>query len=87
MRFAQARGVCGRGPAQRTSGGLALGHRPQRQYPDQFRAAFDDSGLRIIRLAYNCGDKRLLPVLEKARKRFRRLDRFTTVSIYAVFAV
>ncbi|ARG65151.1 SAM-dependent methyltransferase [Mycobacterium kansasii] len=55
--------------------------------PDQFRAAFDDSGLRIIRLAYNCGDKRLLPVLEKARKRFRRLDRFTTVSIYAVFAV
>ncbi|EUA11418.1 methyltransferase domain protein [Mycobacterium kansasii 732] len=55
--------------------------------PDQFRAAFDECGLRLIHLAYNCGDKRLLPVLDKARKRFPRLDRFTTVSIYAVFAV
>lgn len=55
--------------------------------PDQFRAAFDDSGLRLMHLAYNCGDKRLLPVLEKARTRFRRLDRFTTVSIYAIFGV
>ena len=55
--------------------------------PDQFRAAFDDSGLRLVDIAYNRGDKRLLPALEKARKRFRRLDRFTTVSIYAVFGV
>ncbi|OBI89240.1 bifunctional 2-polyprenyl-6-hydroxyphenol methylase/3-demethylubiquinol 3-O-methyltransferase UbiG [Mycobacterium sp. 1245805.9] len=55
--------------------------------PDQFRAAFDDSGLRLVDIAYNRGDKRLLPVLEKARKRFPRLDRFTTVSIYAVFGI
>jgi len=55
--------------------------------PDQFRAAFDDSGLRLVHVAYNRGDKRLLPVLEKARRRFPRLDRFTTVSIYAVFGV
>jgi SAM-dependent methyltransferase len=55
--------------------------------PDQFRAAFADSGLRLVDIAYNRGDKRLLPVLEKARTRFPRLDRFTTVSIYAVFGV
>jgi len=55
--------------------------------PDQFRAAFDESGLRLLDIAYNRGDKRLLPVLEKARRHFRRLDRFTTVSIYAVFGV
>jgi hypothetical protein len=55
--------------------------------PDQFRAAFDDSGLRLVDIAYNRGDKRLLPALEKLRKRVGRLDRFTTVSIYAVFAV
>ena len=53
--------------------------------PEQFRAAFNDSGLRLIDIAYNRGDKRLLPLLEKIRKRVRRLDRFTTVSIYAVF--
>lgn len=55
--------------------------------PDQFRAAFRGSGLRVVDIAYNRGDKRLLPVLEKARKRFPRLDRFSTVSIYAVFGV
>jgi SAM-dependent methyltransferase len=55
--------------------------------PDQFRAAFDNSGLRLLDIAYNRGDKRLLPLLEKARTRFPRLDRFTTVSIYAVFGV
>ena len=51
--------------------------------PDQFRAAFDNSGLRHLDIAYNRGDKRLLPMLEKARH-FRRLGRFTTISIYAV---
>ena len=55
--------------------------------PDQFRAAFDNSGPRLLDIAYNRGDKRLLPLLEKARTRFPRLDRFTTVSIYAVFGV
>jgi cyclopropane fatty-acyl-phospholipid synthase-like methyltransferase len=54
--------------------------------PDQFRAAFADSGLRLRDIAYNRGDKRLLSVLEKARGRFPRFDRFTTVSIYAVLA-
>ncbi len=52
--------------------------------PDQFRVAFDNSGLRVRDIAYNRGDKRLLAVLEKARGHFRRFDRFTTVSIYAV---
>ena len=55
--------------------------------PEEFRAAFDNSGLRLVDIAYNRGDKRLLPALEKARERFRRLDRFTTVSIYAVLGV
>lgn len=55
--------------------------------PAQFRAAFEESGLRLLDIAYNRGDKRLLPALEKVRKRFRRLDRFSTVSIYAVFGV
>lgn len=55
--------------------------------PDQFRAAFDKSGLELVHIAYNRGDKRLLPTLEKARTHLRRLDRFTTVSIYAVFGV
>jgi hypothetical protein len=55
--------------------------------PDQFRAAFDNSGLRHLDIAYNRGDKRLVPMLEKARRHFRRLDRFTTLRIYAVFGV
>jgi SAM-dependent methyltransferase len=55
--------------------------------PAQFRAAFEESGLRLLDIAYNRGDKRLLPALEKVRKRFGRLDRFSTVSIYAVFGV
>jgi SAM-dependent methyltransferase len=55
--------------------------------PEQFRTAFDNSGLRLLDIAYNRGDKRLLPILEKARQRFGRLDRFTTVSVYAVFGV
>jgi SAM-dependent methyltransferase len=54
--------------------------------PDQYRAAFEDSGLRLRAIAYNRGDKRLLSVLERARRRFSRFDRFTTVSIYAVLA-
>lgn len=53
--------------------------------PDQFRVAFANSGLRLVDIAYNRGEKRLLPTLEKARRRFPRLDRFTTVSIYVVF--
>jgi SAM-dependent methyltransferase len=52
--------------------------------PAQFQAAFDNSGLRLRDIAYNRGNKRLLAVLEKARGYFRRFDRFTTVSIYAV---
>jgi cyclopropane fatty-acyl-phospholipid synthase-like methyltransferase len=54
--------------------------------PDQYRAAFEDSGLRLRDIGYNRGDKPLLAVLEKARGRFPRFDRFTTVSIYAVLA-
>lgn len=55
--------------------------------PAQFRTAFENSGLRLLNIAYNRGEKRLLPVLEKARKWFPRLDRFTTVSIYATFGI
>lgn len=54
--------------------------------PDQYRAAFRNSGLRVRRITYNRGDKRLLSVLEKARGRFPQFDRFTTVSVYAVLA-
>lgn len=55
--------------------------------PEEFRVAFNNSGLRLQDIAYNRGDKRLLPTLEKARRKLRRLDKFTTVSIYAIFGV
>lgn len=55
--------------------------------PEQFRAAFDNSGLRLLHIGYNRGDKRLLPLFEKVRTHFPRLERFATVSIYAVFGV
>jgi hypothetical protein len=55
--------------------------------PRQFREAFEDSGLELLDIAYNRGDKRLLPVLERVRRRFPRFEKFTTVSIYATFGV
>lgn len=55
--------------------------------PEQFRAAFDASGLRLLNIGYNRGAKRLLPTLDKARRHFPRIERFTTVSIYATFGV
>lgn len=53
--------------------------------PEDFRRAFADSGLALHQLHYNRGEKRLLRVLEVARKRFPRAEKYTTVSIYAVF--
>lgn len=52
--------------------------------PEQFRHAFSQSGLFVRELHYNRGDKRLLPMLENARRRVPRFEKFTTVSIYAV---
>lgn len=54
--------------------------------PDRFRRAFRDSGMRVVRIDYNRGDKRLLGPLETLRGRVPRLERFTTVSMYAVLA-
>ena len=54
--------------------------------PDQFRAAFDNSGLRLLDIAYNRGDKRCCRCSRRLA-RVSPLDRFTTASIYAVFGV
>lgn len=54
--------------------------------PKQFRNAFDKSGLQLIDLRYNRGDKRLLPALERIRKSVRLVEKFTTVSMYAVLS-
>lgn len=52
--------------------------------PSDFRKAFDDSGLTPISIEYNCGDKRLLRVLDAIRLRIPSLEKYSTVSIYAV---
>jgi SAM-dependent methyltransferase len=54
--------------------------------PQQFRDAFDNSGLQLLSIAYNRGDKRLLPLFERVGRRYPRLEKYTTVSIYATFA-
>lgn len=53
--------------------------------PEDFRRAFEASGLQLYELHYNRGEKRLLRVLEVARTRLPRLEKYTTVSMYAVF--
>ena len=47
-----------------------------------FLAAFEGSPLRVAEIAFNRGDKRLLTVLDRLRK-YPRLEKFATVSIYA----
>lgn len=51
--------------------------------PAQYRAAFADSSFEVESLLYNQGGKRLLTVLEQGRK-LRPLEKYCTVSIYAV---
>ena len=53
--------------------------------PKQFRQYVADTGLRFESLACNRGDKRLLQTLDKLR-RYRPLERYATVSIYAVLS-
>jgi SAM-dependent methyltransferase len=53
--------------------------------PEEFRTAFADSGLTLLNIQYNKGDKKLLKVLDMVRARAPRFERFVTVSIYAVF--
>jgi len=50
--------------------------------PAQFRQYVNDAGLGIQRIAYNQGDKRGLGLL--TRMRVGPLERFVTVSIYAI---
>jgi SAM-dependent methyltransferase len=51
--------------------------------PRGFRRMARDAGFDIVSVSYNRGDKRLLPVLSRAR-RVPALERWATVSIYAV---
>ena len=51
--------------------------------PGDFRSAFARAGLSVVRMRYNAGDKRLLRVMDVVR-RFPGLERYATVSIYAV---
>lgn len=51
--------------------------------PIQFEQAIERSPFKVRSLRFNAGDKKLLPVLTKAR-RFRMLEPFVTVSMYAV---
>ena len=51
--------------------------------PAQFQEAFDASGLKIIEIKYNQGDKPMLRLFEKVRVRHRIVEKYATVSIYA----
>lgn len=51
--------------------------------PADFRALFEASDLELAAIAYNRGDKARLRILGRLR-RIRGLERFATVSIYAV---
>jgi SAM-dependent methyltransferase len=53
--------------------------------PAEFREAVGAAGLRIDSIAYNRGDKPLLAAMS-ALRRISALERFMTVSIYAVLA-
>jgi SAM-dependent methyltransferase len=51
--------------------------------PGDFRRAFAGAGLSVVCMRYNAGDKRLLRLLDVLR-RFPGLERYATISIYAV---
>lgn len=51
--------------------------------PKQFERAIESSPFRVRSMRFNSGDKKLLPILTKAR-RFPVLEPFATISIYAV---
>ncbi len=51
--------------------------------PAEFRRLVAEAGLRFESLRYNPGDKRLMPMLRRAR-RIPGLERFATVGIYTV---
>jgi hypothetical protein len=77
--------VCGRRPIQRPSRalfGVDIGLNGIR--PDQFRAAFDNSGLRLRDIAYNRSTSTCWPCSKRLAGTSGVFDRFATVSIYAV---
>ena len=41
------------------------------------------AGFRLVSVAYNQGDKRLLRLMDRLR-RIQQLERFVTVSVYAI---
>ncbi len=51
--------------------------------PSEFRTQVIDAGFITRSIAYNCGDRRLLRLLGRIRH-IRGLERYATVSIYAV---
>jgi ubiquinone/menaquinone biosynthesis C-methylase UbiE len=53
--------------------------------PSEFRAQMRAAGFRFVSVAYNQGDKRLLRLMDRLR-RIPRLERFATVSVYAILA-
>lgn len=53
--------------------------------PAEFRQYMSAAGFRFVSVAYNQGDKRLLRLMDLVR-RVRPLERFATVSVYAVLA-
>ena len=53
--------------------------------PPVSRLEAEAAGVPVVTVAYNQGDKRLLPLMDRLR-RIPSLERFATVSVYAVLA-
>ena len=51
--------------------------------PAEFRRHMGGAGFRLVSVAYNQGDKRLLRLMDRLR-RIQQLERFVTVSVYAI---
>ena len=51
--------------------------------PAEFRRHMSGAGFRLVSVAYNQGDKRLLRLMDRLR-RIQQLERFATVSVYAI---
>lgn len=53
--------------------------------PRQFRQAFADSGVAVLEVQYNRGDKTMFTTMSRMRDRFPSLEPLFTVNIYAKF--
>ena len=51
--------------------------------PAEFRRYMSGAGFRLVSVAYNQGDKGLLRLMDRLR-RIQQLERFVTVSVYAI---